>query len=203
MAESATVDGDISKGERTRQRLLMLAVERFGAHGFRRTSVSEIARGAGVTQPAAYAYFSSKQELFEAAVDEDAADVLDQARRQSEGVEVHLLVPTLLISVVALLDEHPLVRRVLAGQERDQLRRLLNLPALADTTAWVTAEVRRAQDEGRARTDIDAATFADGAETIVLGLLMAVTQVGGSYEPRRQAGVLAIWNHLLRPPDGG
>src|SRR6266545_4993894 len=35
------------KGERTRQRLLDIAVRRFAADGFRRTSVSDIAREAG------------------------------------------------------------------------------------------------------------------------------------------------------------
>ena len=40
------------KGERTRRRLLDIAVQRFAADGFRRTSVSDIAREAGLT-PAA------------------------------------------------------------------------------------------------------------------------------------------------------
>ena len=41
-----------TKGERTRRRLLELAIERFGERGYRATSVSEIARAAGLTQAA-------------------------------------------------------------------------------------------------------------------------------------------------------
>ena len=61
-----------TKGERTRQRLLALAIEHFGDRGYRATSVSEIARAAGVTQATAYAYFDNKESLFVAAVDDDA-----------------------------------------------------------------------------------------------------------------------------------
>jgi len=187
-----------TKGERTRQRLLDLAIERFGDRGYRGTSVSEIARAAGLTQAAAYAYFPGKEAMFEAAVDADAAEILRRARRNVEGTDVHMLVPTLLISLMGLLDEHPLARRVLAGQEQEQLARLVNLPALGELTAWIADEVRVAQREGRARTDIDATVFADGAETMLLGLLMAVIQVGGSTELRRQIGVVTVWDRVLR-----
>jgi AcrR family transcriptional regulator len=34
----------VTKGERTRQRLLEAAIQRFAADGYRRTSVSDIAR---------------------------------------------------------------------------------------------------------------------------------------------------------------
>jgi len=42
-------DATPSKGDRTRQRLLEIAVKRFAADGYRRTSVSDIARDAGLT----------------------------------------------------------------------------------------------------------------------------------------------------------
>ena len=71
--------GLATKGERTRLRLLELAIERFGERGYRATSVSEIARAAGLTQAAAYAYFPSKEALFDAAVDADAAPLVEEA----------------------------------------------------------------------------------------------------------------------------
>lgn len=190
-----------TKGERTRQRLLEIAIERFGERGYRSASVSEIARTAGLTQAAAYAYFPSKEALFEAAVDADAAAIIHESRRRSEGTEVHDLVLTVFIHILGLLETHPLARRVLAGREQSQLERLLNLPALAELTSWIAAETRRAQEDGKARSDVDPKAFADGAETLMLGLLMAVLQVGGSHEPRRQIGVATIFDRLLRPPD--
>ena len=48
------------KGERTRARLLEIAIRRFAADGFRRTSVSDIAREAGLSPAAAYASLPAK-----------------------------------------------------------------------------------------------------------------------------------------------
>ena len=62
-----------TKGDRTRRRLLDLAVRRFAADGYRRTSVSDIARDADLTPAAVYAYFAGKEALFQAAVDADAS----------------------------------------------------------------------------------------------------------------------------------
>jgi AcrR family transcriptional regulator len=203
--EDAGLDGPApTKGERTRQRLLELAIERFGDRGYRGTSVSEIARAGGLTQAAAYAYFPGKEAMFEAAVDADAAAILRRAHEKVVGTDVHMLVPALLIALIGLLDEHPLARRVLAGQEQEELARLVNLPALQELSAWIADEVQAAQRDGRARLDIDATAFADGAETMLLGLLMAVAQVGGSYELRRQIGVVTVWDRVLRTtePDG-
>ena len=196
-----TVEHEAStKGERTRARLLELAIERFGDRGYRSTSVSEIARAAGLTQAAAYAYFDNKEALFEAAVDEDAGSLLERAHEVADGTDVHALVPTLIVTALGLMDEHPLLRRVLMGEERDQLARLVNLPALAELRNWIADEVRSAQADGGARADIDPASFADGAETMIIALLMAVVQVGSTTEARRQVGVLTVWDKVLRSP---
>ena len=62
-----------SKGEQTRRAILDAAIARFGREGYRATSVADIARDAGVGGTVAYAYFPSKEALFLAAIDEDAA----------------------------------------------------------------------------------------------------------------------------------
>jgi AcrR family transcriptional regulator len=66
----------LSKGERTRRTILEAAIARFGRDGYRATSVADIARDAGVSGTAAYAYFPNKEALFVAAVDHDAAAVI-------------------------------------------------------------------------------------------------------------------------------
>ena len=60
------------RGTGPAERLLELAVGRFAADGYRRTSVSDIARDADLTPAAVYAYFANKEALFQAAVDADA-----------------------------------------------------------------------------------------------------------------------------------
>lgn len=189
-----------TKGERTRQRLLDLAVERFGARGYRATSVSEIARAAGLTQAAAYAYFPSKEALFDAAVDADAGALVAEAEAEAAGTPIGQLVPLLVVCFLGGLDRHPLTRRVVGGLEPDALQRLVNLPALGRLTGDIADAVRSAQSQGEVRADLDAELFANGAEAIVVSLVMSVTQVGASTESRRQMGVLSIFDAVLRPP---
>ncbi|MDZ7732074.1 MAG: helix-turn-helix domain-containing protein [Acidimicrobiia bacterium] len=89
ISDAPPTDGrtDETKGERTRRRLLEIAVEQFGRRGFRGTSVSEIAREAGLTQAAVYAYFDNKTALFDAAVDADADAIIRRAEAETADVE--------------------------------------------------------------------------------------------------------------------
>jgi AcrR family transcriptional regulator len=188
-----------TKGERTRRRLLEIAVERFGERGYRATSVSEIARSAGLTQAAVYAYFPSKEALFDAAVDRDATLVIDGARRQAAGTPPGQLVPLLLLLIMSSLEHHPLLQRVMAGHEPEALRRLVNLPALTLLTDAIATAVRAGQASGDVRGDVDPELFASGAESIMLSLVMSVAQIGSSTEARRQMGVITIFDSALRP----
>ena len=119
-----------SKGERTRRRILEIAIERFGERGYRATSVSEIARAAGLTRAASYAYFDSKESLFQAAVDADAEGLISDVAAQAQGVPIDALIPSVIVYAVMGLADHPLARRVLAGQEPDEIPRLVELPSV-------------------------------------------------------------------------
>ncbi len=200
MIDTAAADGAQTKGERTRQRLLELAIERFGAKGYRATSVSEVARAAELTQAAVYAYFPNKEALFDAAVDADAAAAIGTATERCRDVPAAQLAPLLLALLIGGLAEHPLALRVLEGQEPEALQRLINLPALADLTELLRRRVAEAQGAGEVRADVDPAIYADGAETLILALLMAVSQIGATTESRRQLGVVSIFDLALRPP---
>src|SRR5215218_2866962 len=122
-----------TKGEQTRQAILAAAVERFGRDGYRSTSVADIARDAGVGGTVAYAYFPSKEALFLAAVDEDAASLI------GEGLALLDSDPTplawrrnLAITLYQAMEHHPLTRRLMAGLEPDVSARVMEIPALAE-----------------------------------------------------------------------
>jgi AcrR family transcriptional regulator len=190
----------VTKGARTRQRLLEAAIRRFAADGYRRTSVSDIARDAGLTPAATYAYFPHKEALFRAAVDEDAAALIEQAT-PSEGApgaiaERWLAVPAALQSA---LDQHPLAKRVLGAQEPEVLPQLLELPSLAELRKRLASDFRNAQRDGVARRDVDADDLALGLETIVLALLMA--GVHAPPDDARATGVLTVLDAATRSPD--
>jgi len=189
------------KGERTRQRLLEIAVRRFAADGFRRTSVSDIAREAGLTPAAAYAYFAGKDGLFQAAVDADASALIEAAR--SAGARGTSVRDQLFLFVTELrerVDDYPLARRVLSGLEPEVAARLATIPSLVALTAGLADELAEAQEAGEVRGDVDPAQLAVGLETIVLALLMAELQTGLTVEPERKDGVLATMDAALRPP---
>ncbi len=189
-----------TKGERTRRRLLELAVQRFAEQGYRTTSVSAIARDAGLTQGAVYAYFPNKEALFEAAVDLDAAGLIAAARAQlDESLPLADQIPVLLLHLRLGVDQYRLARRVLAGQEPEVIARVADLPALRDITEVLRDELKEAQATGEVRADLDPADLARGIETVVLSLLMSAVQVPGEADDRI-AGVVAVFRALLSSP---
>lgn len=54
--------------QRSRQRIMDAALELFGSKGYQSTSISMIAKAAGISKGLMYNYFASKQELLEAIV---------------------------------------------------------------------------------------------------------------------------------------
>jgi AcrR family transcriptional regulator len=167
-----------AKGERTRQAILEAAITRFGRDGYRATSVADIARDAAVGGTVAYAYFPNKEALFLAAVDEDAAGMVDEGL-VSLGNGLGDWHQTLMATLVAAADRHPLARRLLAGLEPEVTTRVLEIPALAELRKAIAERLRSEQAAGTARSDIDAGAIANGLVTVVLSLLMSVVQLGG------------------------
>src|SRR5918995_3975740 len=154
------------KGARTRQRLLEIAVRRFAADGFRRTSVSDIAREAGLTPAAAYAYFAGKESLFQAAVDADASALIDAAREAgARGGSARERLFLFVAELRERVEDHPLARRVLSGLEPDVAARLVTIPSLVALTAGLADELAEAQAAAEIRRDADPAQLAVGLET--------------------------------------
>jgi AcrR family transcriptional regulator len=196
----ASGDGQATKGERTRQRLLALAIEHFGNQGHRVTSVSEIARAAGLTQAAVYAYFDNKDALFVAAVDADATALVIDAHDAVAGTTVRRLMQAFLVGLYLGLEDHPLTRRVLAGQEPEVLPRLIDLPAIRMATRLIVEDMVAGQQAGEVRTDVDLAVLGNGIEAMIVSLLLATVQSDGLYTPRYQDGVYAAFDAMLKPP---
>jgi AcrR family transcriptional regulator len=187
MALAAAGEG-LSKGAQTRRAILEAAIVRFGRDGYRGTSVADIARDAAVGGTVTYAYFSNKEELFLAAVDDDAAGVIEEglARTFAESRAPEWW-QTLIESLVGALERHPLARRLLAGLEPDVTARVLDMPALAELRGVCAEQLRREQVAGRTRGDIDPVVIANGLVSIMLSLLMSVVQLGGD--------TIAVYGH--------
>jgi AcrR family transcriptional regulator len=168
-----------TRGEISRQAILDAAVRRFGADGFRASSVADIARDADVSGTLAYAYFDDKEDLFLAALDQDVALLI------REGVTSILETPgdqtwrnTLVFSLISALDHHPLARRILAGLEPRATGRMIELPALNELRVALADRLRSDQELGLVRSDIDLASMGRGIVSIYISMLMAVVQFG-------------------------
>ena len=186
----------LAKGQRTRQAILDAAIVRFGRDGFRATSVADIARDAGVGGTVAYAYFPGKEALFLAAVDEDAAGVIEEGLRSIEDtlVDWHQV---LMATLVGAVDRHPLAKRLLAGLEPEVTDRVLDIPALAQLRVAVADRLRREQAAGAIRRDIDPVAVGNGIVTLVLSLLMSTVQVGGEAVGRFGSDVVAVFEAAI------
>ena len=70
MASKDTAVADVEKTESIRERILNEACRLFAEKGFSATSIRDISKAAGATNPMIYYYFGSKEALFLAVIEE-------------------------------------------------------------------------------------------------------------------------------------
>lgn len=191
----------MTKGEQTRQAILRAAINRFARDGFRPTAVADIARDAGVSGTLAFNYFPNKEALFLAAVDEDAAGLIQLAVDHiHEFVGADDWRATLLLTLVDAVDDHPLAKRMLGGLEPDVTARVLEIPALEELRKVVGERIRAEQLDGHVRNDVDPVAIGSGLVSIFLSLLMSVVQIGRDAIVPYAPGVVAVMEAALVDP---
>jgi AcrR family transcriptional regulator len=194
------LDLAIGKGVRTRHAILEEAIRQFAILGHKGSSVSSIARNVGLNPSAVYVYFPSKQALFEAAVDADAAGLIGEALPDLLAGTLDGQFGQIFTSLLSCLPSHPLARRVLEGKEGMGIERLAQLPSEIRLHRGLTTALRKGQEDGTVRSDIDPELCAIGLEAIVTALLIAILQTGGAPDPRTSAGVLAVLEASVESP---
>jgi AcrR family transcriptional regulator len=187
----------LTKGQRTRERLLRAAVTRFGEQGYRRTSVSQLSRDAGLTPAAAYAYFADKETIWAAAIEADLDDIEHDIRQKALGSDRPLF--ELMTGVFTQLDRHPLTRRVMSDGSHADLQLVLNHHLFAGTTALVADRLATRRAAGLLPADADPATMALGLETLIFSMMLSSVRAGMADDRDR------IWAafELLRTALGG
>jgi AcrR family transcriptional regulator len=189
-----------TKGAQTRDAILRAAITRFGRDGYRPTSLADIARDAGVGGTVPYAYFPSKEALFLAAIDEDAAAVIEDGLSTVADIQIQDWRQVVLFKLFDAVDQHPLARRVLAGLEPEVTERVLEIPALAEMRKACADRVRAEQLNGTVRSDIDPVVMGNGIISIVLSLLMSVVQIGPGAALTYGPDVVAVFEAALSAP---
>ena len=194
----------VGKGAQTRRAILDAAIIRFGREGYRATAVADIARDAGVSGTLVYAYFPGKEALFFAAVDEDAAGVIEEGLATVNGhVGVEDWRQLLIFTLVSAVERHPLARRLLAGLEPEVTVRVLEMPALAELRKASAERLRAGQLAGVVRADVDPVSVGNGIVAVILSLLMSLVQLGSEAAVTYGADVAALFTAALDPPAQG
>ena len=156
---------------------------------------------ASVGGTVAYAYFPNKEALFLAAVDEDAAGVINEGLATVLGApDIGRWHESLIFTLVDAVERHPLARRLLAGLEPEVTVRVLDIPALTELRKACTEMLRSGQAAGTVRPDIDAAVVASGIVALMLSVLMSVTQLGSQAAVAYAQDVAAVFDAALTSP---
>jgi AcrR family transcriptional regulator len=155
------------------QSILDTAEAVFGAQGFRKAGVEEIAIQAGVSKPLIYRYFSSKKHLFEVVVDRVINEWCDVIR--VEGARVTPSAAHSLRLIVRASLEFAEERRVLRGLlARESQLMLAGYSDVLDRgtrtlRAVLVSTLERGVGEGDVRTDVDLLRMADVITEVCVG----------------------------------
>lgn len=99
-------EGGYARGDETRQRIIIAAIELFGEHGFAAASTRDIAARAGVNAPALQYYFENKEGVYRACAVHIAEDVWSTfepvVTRAQQALDAHADARTLMDAFVAI-----------------------------------------------------------------------------------------------------
>jgi AcrR family transcriptional regulator len=194
------------RGGETRRRILEVAAEAFAERGYAGTSVSDVLKASGVTKGGFYFHFPSKEALALAALrqkqEQWTAAVMAAVLRHPRAVD------QLAAMVDALCDQHeqdPACRAISRlstelGDEHPELRPELG----TQLTTWmdlVAALVRRGQDEGDIRPEVEPLVAAEVAVESFIGLETVAEVLTGRADLRRRAHDFRdLWFAAIRQP---
>ncbi|MGI9432561.1 MAG: TetR/AcrR family transcriptional regulator [Myxococcota bacterium] len=154
-----------SRSDRRRQ-ILEAAERLFAKAGYRGTTMEDVAREVGFTQPALYRYFSSKRELFLAALSLRQDDIRDRYQQALAGPSPALeKLRSLARTTVELANENPDMGRLRlqAIAEADELDIRDEVRETVDALLrGHEALFERAREEGSVHAGVDAGAAASG-----------------------------------------
>jgi TetR/AcrR family transcriptional repressor of nem operon len=165
------------RGKNSRKRLVQAATKLFTTRGYYAVSITDILRECGCTRGTLYYYFSSKEELGYAVIDEWIRLVAEQ------GATSHLQA-----------SEHPIDRLL---KVVDALPAGLELDPRGPITIAIGARMAAVHEGFRQRLVARLAQIVDGIEEMIRKGI-ADGQIADSVDPRRLAHVATIVAHGIQ-----
>jgi TetR/AcrR family transcriptional repressor of nem operon len=194
------------RGGETRRRILEVAAEAFADRGYAGTSLNDVLKASGVTKGGFYFHFPSKEALALAALrqkqEQWAAAVMAAMMRHPRAVEQL----DAMVEALCDLHEHDPACRVISrlctelGDEHPELRPQLG----TQLTMWmdmVASLIRKGQDEGDIRPEVEPSTAAEVAVESFIGLETVSEALTGRADLRRRARDFRdLWFAAIRQP---
>ena len=181
-----------------------VAARAFARGGYAGASLNDLVRESGVTKGGFYFHFPSKEALALAVLREKqgqwAEHVMAAAGRHEAAIDQLAAMPAALIDLYEADPSSRAIPRLTVELSEDPRLGPDMRPMLRTWIELTVSVMRRAQEEGSLRDDVDAAVAAEGAVGAFLGLeQMAAVDAGGGDLRRRVERFAGLYLHLLRP----
>lgn len=184
-----------ARGQRTRDALLLAARELFETRGYAETTMTQIADAAEVSHGSVYTYFTNKDAVLNALVEELARDVVGELQLTSDDPDD--IVARLELSNRRYLNAYEKNARLLAVVEhaatKDQRYRTLLEDLRASFVERAVKSLRRLQRRGDADRALDARIAGEALCGMVESYARRETQAG---RPVTDPVTLATLNRL-------
>ncbi|RBM11609.1 hypothetical protein DI005_33795 [Prauserella sp. PE36] len=146
------------RGAATRDAILETAIDCFARSGYEGTSMAAVARSAGVAQPLMHYYFTSKDDLWRAAIGKAFSEMLVQQEMNHELKELDPVsaLQVLIRRHISFLARHPNVAPLLASETQFATDRVhwLTDTFIAPLENHLAKLIKLGQQEGRIRDDL-------------------------------------------------
>lgn len=201
----------MSKGERTRQRIVGHATLLIYAKGYARTTIDDVIQAAGITKGSFYFHFKSKEELGYAVIENASSFILGRLR---EALERRELTPSgrieaMLREVQSIVEAADCSRGCILGNLaletsntnpgfREAIAR-----AFRDWSRLIASALEEMKEAGELPRDFDSAAYADFAVSALEGGIM-LSKVAMDPGPMRNSISLILKHFQMlsgsRPP---
>ena len=156
-----------------REDVIRIAVEEFNARGYEATSMGALAERLGLSKSAIYHHIASKEEILVEATDkalEELTAVVEGALAETADPVAQLRL--LIGGTTRVLCEYPAYVRLLLRLRGNTDAELAIMARRRVITRALVAVVKRAQEEGSLRTDLEAGVVA----RLIFGMINSIVE---------------------------
>ena len=153
--------------ELIKTKIIQAAGLAFVEKGFQGATMDEIARNAGLSKPTLYAYFKNKQDILRAGFKNMEGGLDPEIYKESDSLDALEEISDLIISLKELI---PVTFEILSLTSKDDVLRKSYLDYYNGMVESLEIFLKKQQDKGTIRGDIDAHTLAKILMDIPFGI---------------------------------